>query len=249
MSVNLLITFLLSVVLLLLIVWYTKVWTFLWFLPVMVAIYLIYIFTTSTAKGSEKAVKRANSLKYTHASAQYDRGVAGGTTTAYHRRPHTEEDSVGTDFTDGGSLEEMKGRTEADSGGTDFIDGGSFEEMKGRIEADSVGTDFTDGGSFEEMEGTPGYAYILQKLDPKGNETDFYKIEFREEPPNNDDFGSEFKMVPKSCKRVRYINKARQIAAKKLGEYYVPEKGLYKVSSSDFNSFMVQYNQGVVRIY
>ena len=49
------------------------------------------------------------------------------------------------------------------------------------------------------------YVFILQKIDIK-NKTDVYKIVFRpsdEELSNDDDFGSEFKMVPKSCKRVK----------------------------------------------
>ena len=49
------------------------------------------------------------------------------------------------------------------------------------------------------------YVFILQKIDIK-NKTDVYKIVFRpsdEELSNDDDIGSEFKMVPKSCKHVK----------------------------------------------
>ena len=182
----------------------------------MVAIYLIYIFTTSTAKGPEKAVKRSDSLKYTHASAQYDRGVARGTTTAYYRRPHlshTEADSVGTDFTDG----------------------------------DYVSLSSIDGPAVDiAVKRTPGYVFILQKLDSKGNKTDFYKFEFCEELPHNNNFVPEFKMVPGSCKHVLCINKVKE-NVEKIFEEYAHENGLYK--PTDSHVFMVLYDKLVVQIY
>ena len=125
------------------------------------------------------------------------------------------------------------------------------KQQHSRTEADTAGADFVDGGEDEVDDGLetvrriPGYAFILQKIDNNENESDVYKVVFcsgNDKPPNDDDFGPEFKMVPKSCKRVCCVNKAKQIADKKLSEYYVGEDGLYKVPQTSFNIFMAVYN-------
>ena len=94
---------------------------------------------------------------------------------------------------------------------------------------------------------TLGYVFILQMLDSMRNETDFYKIEFSEEQPNDNDFGSEFKRIPDSEPiKVLCINKVKGAVAKflKAVKDTCPyEDGLYKVSPTVFDTFMVQYNK------
>ena len=94
---------------------------------------------------------------------------------------------------------------------------------------------------------TLGYVFILQKLDSMRNETDFYKIEFSEEQPNDNDFGSEFKRIPDSEPiKVLCINKVKDKVTKflKAVKDTCPyEDGLYKVSPTVFDTFMVQYNK------